>query len=220
MTEPLFATRDLCFRDFLSYPDLTVSSGQVTFITGRSGSGKSTLLKLFNATENPSHGTVLYRGTPLSGLSGPQILELRRDVSLVSQDSFLFPGTIRDSFQRFFTLRKKRPPKDETIRLFLDLCNVSLTPDGDTSTLSGGERQRVYIALFLSLSPRVLLLDEPTAALDTEGARTVLDNLTGYCQRQETDLVVVSHDPALRKAFSGHTVDLDIPPEGGHGHGQ
>lgn len=75
--------------------------------------------------------------------------------------------------------------------------------------MSGGERQRLYIAVFLSFGPDVLLLDEPTSALDHETAAAVLENLTGYCKKQKTELIIVSHDLRLIQSFSEHTLRLE-----------
>ena len=92
------------------------------------------------------------------------LLVLRREVSLVSQDVFLFDESITENFKTFYALRQKPMPKAEYVKYITDLCCVNVPLSQSTSTLSGGEKQRVYISIFLSLCPSVILLDEPTSA--------------------------------------------------------
>lgn len=202
----LFQFRSLNFNNMIFYPDTELPAGKIAFIAGKSGSGKSTLLKLMNASLSPAAGTICYRGRDIAELD---TIILRQKISLVSQDVFLFDGTISENFRLFYRYRNMEPPANERMIFFLTLCRLEMPLDKEVMTMSGGERQRLYIAVFLSFSPDVLLLDEPTSALDHENAAAVLENLTGYCKKQKTELIIVSHDLRLIQSFSEHTLRLE-----------
>ncbi len=146
---------------------MSIMHGQTTFIKGESGSGKSTLLKLFSALESPSDGKIYYNGTDIQDID---TIDLRREVTLVSQAFYLFDGTIRDNFGEFYKFRNQDVIGDDLIWKYLDICMMDHDIDSDTVSMSGGERQRVFIAVCLSFLPKVIMLDEPTSALDSANA--------------------------------------------------
>lgn len=120
----------------------------------------------------------------------------------------MFGGTIRENFDRFYAFREMVSPDDEQIMKMLSVCCLSFSPDKDCSVMSGGERQRMALAVSLSFSPKVLLLDEPTSALDGKTAEALLENLCAFCGETSADMVAVSHDANLTKAFSENTITL------------
>ena len=194
----LFRTLGLAVNG-IRYPDMTIYENKITFLTGPSGCGKSTLFRIFNGTLDPEEGTLFYRGQDIRGLDS---LTHRREVSLVSQSVFLFPGTIRENFRQFYQFRELPEPGSDRIRFFLELCCLTADPDTDCTSFSGGEKQRVYLAIFLSFEPRVVLLDEPTSALDTATSRSLLKNLAEYIKKERTSLVLISHDPGLADEYA------------------
>lgn len=194
----LFRTLGLAVNG-IRYPDMTIYENKITFLTGPSGCGKSTLFRIFNGTLDPEEGTLFYRGQDIRGLDS---LTHRREVSLVSQSVFLFPGTIRENFRQFYQFRELPEPGSDRIRFFLELCCLTADPDTDCTSFSGGEKQRVYLAIFLSFEPRVVLLDEPTSALDTVTSRSLLKNLAEYIKKERTSLVLISHDPGLADEYA------------------
>ena len=202
----LLQTENLIFGNLIHYGNISIPAGKVTFITGESGSGKSTLFKLFNGVVSPSSGAVLYRGQDIKNLD--PVLH-RQQVLLVSQEPFLFPGSIRDNFNAFHGCRACAAPTDAEIRSYLSLCHMDFPPDSETQTLSGGEKQRLYLAVFLSFLPKVLLLDEPTAALDEATGRAVLGGAVHFCREHGMELLVISHSREMAAAFSENTLALD-----------
>ena len=105
----LITTKDLVFNNMIEYPDMTIEKGKMTFIQGASGSGKSTLFRLFNATINPSQGTIYYNKVDISTINA---LELRRKILLINQQVYLFDGTIADNFRQFHAYRGSTPPTE------------------------------------------------------------------------------------------------------------
>lgn len=138
----------------------------VTAVFGPSGSGKSTLLRLCNRLELPTSGRVSFHGCDVAGLDP---LWLRRRVGMCFQRPTPFPGTVADN------LRTADPDATEA-RMRETLDRVALTGswlDRDVAGLSGGEAQRVCLARTLMAQPQVLLLDEPTSAVDAKAAEVI-----------------------------------------------
>ena len=202
----LLSTKNLVFLNMIRYPDLEIPQGKTVFISGESGCGKSTLLRLFNGTLSPSSGTIMLHDTDISALNP---IELRRQILLAAQSTFLFDDTIRSNFARFYTYRDLAAPSDNTIGKWLKLCCADFSPDTACASLSGGERQRVYLSLFLSFAPLALLLDEPTSALDSATSRSLLGNLKEFCSNQGITLIIVSHDQQLIQNFADTIITLE-----------
>lgn len=189
----------------LRYPEITIETGRFTFIAGKSGCGKSTYLKLLNGTMVPLTGDVLYRDRDIRNLDP---IEHRKEVVLVPQDAYLTDKTIRDSFGFYHEARGQETPSDDCLESFMQTCCLDMPLDTPTSRLSGGERQRAFLSIFLSFSPKALLLDEPTASLDGKTAEMLLENIRGYCVSNDIETVCVCHDEDLIERFSDDTIRL------------
>ncbi|OBJ10021.1 glycine/betaine ABC transporter [Mycobacterium sp. 1465703.0] len=138
----------------------------VTAVFGPSGAGKSTLLRLCNRLELPTSGRVSFYGSDIARLDP---LRLRRRVGMCFQRPTPFPGTVAENL-----LTADPDASDARMRETLD--RVALTGswlDRDVAALSGGEAQRVCLARTLMAQPQVLLLDEPTSAVDTQAAEVI-----------------------------------------------
>lgn len=196
---------ELIFKEFLHFPKIAITEGDITFITGPSGCGKSTLLQLINGTISPDTGTIQFRGKDIASIDP---IELRRKVLLVGQTVYLFKGTIQENFRFFHKANESAIPNNEQIKKYLHICGVEFDLDAKCDYLSGGERQRVFLAIALSMTPEVLLLDEPTAALDEKTAHAVFKNISEHCKRHGITLVVVSHASTLTEEFAEHIVSL------------
>lgn len=174
--------------DILGGVDLEVPEGGCTVLVGPSGSGKSTLLRLCNRLEAPTAGVLRFRGDDVAGLDP---LRHRRRVGMVFQRPVAFGGTVLDN------LRVARPAvtaadaADALERVGLP----ALFLEREQATLSGGEGQRACLARTLLAEPEVLLLDEPTASLDSD-AVAGLERLTLALAERGTSLLWVTHDPA------------------------
>ena len=204
--QSILSVQGLMFQTLIEYPTIEIPQTETTFIRGDSGSGKTTLFKLLNATISPSKGMILYQGQNIMDID---TVRLRREVLLVSQNVFLFDGTIRDNFAQFFNYREEVLIDESRMSYFLDLCCVDFALDAKCETLSGGERQRVSLAIHMSLSPTVLMLDEPTSALDESTAHRMLQQVKAFCQQNQITLLVICHDSQIVEAFADKIITLE-----------
>ncbi|TFZ39148.1 ATP-binding cassette domain-containing protein [Soehngenia longivitae] len=202
----IIKTKDLVFEEFIRYPDISIKKGRVVFLVGSSGSGKSTLLKLFNATLSPSSGDIFYEGQNIYEID---TLKLRREVLLVGQSVYLFDGSIKDNFYKFYSYREIEMPSEEVIKEYLSICQLDFPLETQTSILSGGEAQRLYTAIFLSFLPKIIMLDEPTSALDTHNAKSLLRDIIKLAKTKEMTVIVVSHDKNLSDEFAEDIIDIE-----------
>ncbi len=178
--------------------DLSIGEG-ATAVLGPSGCGKSTLLRLLNRLADPQAGTVRFHGRDVRELDP---LELRRRVVLVPQLPAPVPGSVADNVA-FGPALADRPVELERPLQLAGLDSSFL--ERDASKLSVGEQQRVMLARALALEPEVVLLDEPTAALDEDSKRAVEQALAGL---QGTSMVVVTHDAEQARRLAQRTVRL------------
>jgi putative ABC transport system ATP-binding protein len=174
-----------------------------TAVLGPSGCGKSTLLRLLNRLADPDGGSVRFRGGDVRELDP---LELRRSAVLVPQLPAPVPGSVADNV-RFGPGLLGRPAEPDH---FLSMAGLDGDfAERDASRLSVGEQQRVMLARALALEPEVLLLDEPTAALDDEAKRGVERTLAELAHRSGLSLVVVTHERAQAERLARRVVRLE-----------
>ncbi len=165
-------------------------AGEVLALAGPSGAGKSSLLRLLNRLDEPTHGTVYLEGTDYREIA-PR--ELRRQVGMVTQRPFLFPGTVADNL-RFGPAQRGESLPDSAVADLLTRVGLEGYSDRTVNNLSGGEMQRVSIARTLANSPHVLLLDEPTSALDDAAKRGIESLVQAIVRDQRLACVMVTHD--------------------------
>lgn len=202
----LFETKNLEFKSFLNYNNLNIKSNETTFITGKSGSGKSTLFKLFNKTYSPSNGEIFYKGENIKSID-PQTL--RKKVLLASQDVFLFSGSIKDNFYKFSNYNNIENLNDDLIRYTLNLTTLDFDIDKDISGFSGGERQRLFLAIMVSMPFETLLLDEPTAALDSLTSTQFIENIINFCKNNNKEIMIISHSNEIKEKYSTQTIEIN-----------
>ena len=183
--------------DVLRGIDLALPAGSLTVLSGASGAGKSTLLDLLGGLVAPTAGRILIDGVELT----PAVASgWRRSVGYMAQEAFLFHDSIRAN------LAWADPTaSDERMLEVLRLAGLAEllralprgldTVVGDRGTsLSGGERQRLALARTLLRRPRLILLDEPASALDSQNEDRILETIAGL--QGQTTIVVVTHRPA------------------------
>lgn len=187
---------------------LTVSAGEFVAMYGPSGSGKTTLIELIAGLERPDRGSVLVDGRDIVNMSRREVADYRRfTLGMIMQPHTLIPGAraIRNASLKLL-LTSVRDAEQKVAPL---LAQVGLADrlQHTTEQLSMGERQRVLIALALSVNPKLVLADEPTASLDTENTRKILALLRNLCRERNMALLLATHDPEAA-AFADHVHEL------------
>ena len=182
--------------------DLTVNSGEVVVVIGPSGSGKSTLCRTINRLETITSGSISIDGKELPA-EGKGLAHLRADVGMVFQSFNLFAHKTILENVTLGPIKVRGMKKADAGTLAVDLLTkvgVANQKDKMPSQLSGGQQQRVAIARALAMKPKVMLFDEPTAALDPEMINEVLDTMVGLAKEGMT-MIVVTHEMGFaRKA--------------------
>lgn len=203
ISQNVFEVNNVTFRynDVAALDDLSVSIEQNLRIAilGANGSGKSTFLRLLNALYFPDKGTITAFGQPLNeeAFSNEEFsFNFRRRVAFVFQnpDVQLFNPTVFDEVA--FAPLQLRWSKNETKKRVyetMEMMEIAHLKDRSPHRLSGGEKKRVALASVLILDPEVLLLDEPTAALDPKSQSRVIDFLIGWNGAAKT-IITATHD--------------------------
>jgi putative ABC transport system ATP-binding protein len=190
---------------------LDIRSGEVTLIEGPSGSGKTTLISILGLLLKPTKGEVWVEGQNVAGLGERALPGLRaRNFGFVFQGFNLFPAlTALENVAMAIQMKdtKAKHPRDEARRL-LELVDMGPRAHHLPADLSGGQKQRVAIARALGGNPPILIGDEPTAALDTKTALSVMDLLRDLATSYGRAVVVVTHDPRLER-FADRVVRVE-----------
>ncbi|MGV9665962.1 ABC transporter ATP-binding protein [Nocardia niigatensis] len=180
----------------LDHIDLTVRPGELLAVVGPSGSGKSTLLAVAGGLARPDTGQVRVHGAELTTLSRRQLARFRREhIGFVFQTGNLIPAlTARDQVRLLErTGGRKRGAATDPSAL-LAAVGMDAKADRRPHQLSGGERQRVGIARALATDPTLLLVDEPTAALDRARSHEVIELLARQTRERKVATIMVTHD--------------------------
>ena len=174
---------------------LSVERGQFVAVMGPSGSGKSTLLHCLAGLDSPTSGSVLIAGQDLAGMNDAQLTRVRRDrLGFVFQAFNLLP-TLSAEENILLPLRlARRRPDEQWYRAVIDALGIADRLDHRPSQLSGGQQQRVAVARALAGRPEVVFADEPTGALDTASAASLLQALAAMCANLGQTVVMVTHD--------------------------
>ncbi|MFI9152410.1 ABC transporter ATP-binding protein [Streptomyces sp. NPDC053367] len=177
---------------------LNVPAGQSVAVTGRSGSGKSTLLHLLGAIEQADAGTILVDGQDITRLRARKLTEYRRSVGFVFQRFHLLPAlTVLDNVLAPVLPRRTSYDKQERALDLLGSVGLAGREHSLPAQLSGGQQQRVALARALIDTPRLLLADEPTGALDTTTGAEVMDLIVRLGREHGTTVLIATHEEAV-----------------------
>jgi putative ABC transport system ATP-binding protein len=176
---------------------LTLEPGEFVALSGPSGSGKTSLLSIIGALDLPTSGTVSVDGELLDGRDTSRY---HREVTgFVFQHHYLLAhlSAAANVELPLVGVGVGRRDRRARARELLDEVGLANRADSMAAHLSGGERQRVAVARALANEPRLLLADEPTGALDSDGSRQVLDLIGEVRARRGTTILMVTHDPLV-----------------------
>ncbi|MBV8138945.1 MAG: phosphate ABC transporter ATP-binding protein, partial [Deltaproteobacteria bacterium] len=179
--------------------------GEILAVVGPSGAGKSSFLRLINRLDEPTGGTVHLAGRDYKELA-PR--ELRRRVGMVMQSAYLFPGTVAENLCYGPRQHGEALPRSEIDNL-LEQVGLEGFASRDVSHLSGGEAQRVSLARTLANKPEVLLLDEPSSALDERAEREIEVLLLRVLRDQHLTALIVTHDTAQTERIASRAILIE-----------
>lgn len=190
---------------------LSIDEGEFVYIIGPTGSGKSTLIKLLDGEEIPDEGTVMVANTNVGKLKHKHVPIYRRNLGVVFQDFKLLPKlTVFENIafamecigEDKLTIRRR-------VREVLELVSLEDKAKAYPSELSGGQQQRVTIGRAIANHPKVLIADEPTGNLDPEMSKEIMDLLQKINEKENTTIVMVTHDSTIVNNFKKRTIALE-----------
>ena len=176
--------------------NLSILDGEIFGIIGLSGAGKSTLVRCINLLERPSSGSVIIDGQDITQLSRPELLRMRRTISMIFQGFNLLEqrSVLRNvTFPLEIAGVGKQDARSKALEL-LKVVGLEEKANAYPSQLSGGQKQRVAIARALASDPHYLLCDEATSALDPNTTRSILELLRRINKTLGVTIVVITHE--------------------------
>lgn len=181
-------------KKVLDIPELIFKSGEISYLLGENGAGKSTLLNILAKIDND------YRGEIESSFK-------QNEISLVDANPYMLKGDVYTNISYPLKIRKRKDIDKSMIDL-LDVFNLNTLKNKEASKLSSGETQKVAIVRALSFSPKLLILDEPTANLDKTAKLELINILKRYNQQGNT-IIVVTHDHNFFDNLKGKKIILE-----------
>jgi putative ABC transport system ATP-binding protein len=204
--------------------DLKTRSGDIQLLMGPSGSGKTTLLSILGGILTPTAGQVFLLGQDITQLSRHRLAQFRlKNIGFIFQGFNLFPAlTASENIEAALEL-KGIHGREARLQAQKLLTQVGLADKTHTlpKDLSGGQKQRIAIARSLTGKPRLIMADEPTAALDSQRGRAVIELLRSLAKEEGCTVIMVTHDPRIIDIADRVVAveDGEIIPEGSYSHG-
>jgi len=212
--EKRYPTGDLALKGV----SLRVEAGEVLGLIGPSGAGKSTLIRCVNRLVQSSGGQIELEGQDLSALGSAGLRQARRQIGMIFQEYALIERlTVMENllsgrlgYTGFWASWFRRFEGDDIAQAYslLDRVGLGGMENKRADALSGGQRQRVGIARALMQSPKLLLVDEPTASLDPKTSRQIMRLILELCQERGLAAIVNIHDVVLATEFLPRIVGL------------
>ena len=191
--------------------NLTIEDGEFVYIIGPTGSGKSTLIKLLDGEEIPDQGRVLVNDVDVGKLRHSKVPYYRRSIGVVFQDFRLLPTlTIFENISfALEVIGMERQQIRQRVREVLELVSLSEKAKAFPNQLSGGQQQRATIGRAIANHPKELIADQPTGNLDPEMSKEVIELLEKINEKEQTTILMVTHDKSLVDAFKKRTISLE-----------
>ncbi len=206
VTKVTNATRDFKIGEIETHAlrgvNLSVVNGEFTALVGPSGSGKTTLLQLIGLLDLPTTGQVFINGKEATGLSRDQRADLRKQtIGFIFQFFALIPTlTAYENVELPLLLNgMKTAERQSRVSEMIEAVGLSDRSHHRPDQLSGGEQQRIAVARALSIKPSLVLADEPTANLDTENGKQVMEIMQKLNRETGVTFIFATHDPRVIK---------------------
>lgn len=191
--------------------DLELQAGEIQLLMGPSGSGKTTLLSILAGILTPTEGSVSLLGHEITGMSRTQLARFRlAHIGFIFQGFNLFPAlTALENVQVALTVKGiRKHAATQQARLLLEQVGLADKANQLPRDLSGGQKQRVAIARALGGDPKLIMADEPTAALDSQNGYAVIELLHRLAKEHNRTVLMVTHDSRIID-FADRVVSLE-----------
>jgi len=202
----MFRLEQVKFKEIINISFMEISEGLITGVIGASGSGKTTFLRLLNKMVSPTSGKIYYRGQELSQIDS---VSHRREVMMLSQMPIMFDGTIRENLVAALQIQGRGIPDDEKLLGVLKQLALRKDLDENTEKLSGGEKQRIALGRIILADPKVLLLDEPSSALDDSTEDFIIDMIVTYARENQKTLIMVTHSVDIANKYTDERIKME-----------
>ncbi|OGH08406.1 MAG: hypothetical protein A2152_03730, partial [Candidatus Levybacteria bacterium RBG_16_35_6] len=190
--------------DYLGFQE-----SKIYAIVGPNGSGKTTLLNILNLLMKPDKGQIFFRDQEIINNSNSKILEIRRKMTLVDQDPFLFQSTVYSNVAYGLKVRSLSSiVQQNRIKNALEMVGLPGFENRKVDQLSGGEAQRVVIARALVIEPEILFLDEPTASIDQKNIAKVEKIIAKIRRELRTTVIFTTHDLSQAYRLADEVISL------------
>lgn len=198
--------------DALKDVSLTIPDGDVYGIIGMSGAGKSTLVRCINMLERPTEGEVIVNGQRLDTMTPAQLRAARREITMIFQrfnllmqrnclDNVCFPMELSG-------LRGEKKWREQRALELLEIVGLKDKAKAYPAQLSGGQQQRVALARTLAQNPKIILADEPVAALDPVTAKQVMSDFKKINQEMNITILINIHHVELALAYADRIIGI------------
>lgn len=181
-----------------------IKKGEIVTIVGPSGGGKTTLLRCLNRLIEVDNGTITFDNKQITEYVPS---ELRKNMVLVPQESVMFPGTVKENIGLALKIHNTYN-KTHILQSLTDTGLPKKFLKKKAQQLSGGEKKRVSLARALALTPKMLLLDEPTAGIDPKNINTVEQRIISFTKQRNLTVLWVTHDVEQAKRVSDRIANL------------
>ncbi len=202
----IFELSNVKYKHILDIETLKFDERKVSGIVAKSGSGKTTLLRLLNKLITPDSGSILYKNQNLRDIPS---VKLRSDVVMMPQNFVIFDGDVKENLLIGLRFSGKDLVKDSVLEKLLQIVELPKSLSDSPLHFSGGEKQRLSLARALLLKPSVLLLDEPSSALDEETEMEVMGNIVKVCKEYGIKIIFVTHSSSLASAYADEIIHLE-----------
>lgn len=177
--------------------NLDIYPGEIVLVTGPSGSGKTTLLTLVSGLRSCQEGSLKVINREMYGATQKQLICLRRNIGYIFQGHNLLKSlTALQNVQMALEVQDRLSwqERQQKSRLMLETVGLNHWINYYPDNLSGGQKQRVAIARALVSHPKIVLADEPTASLDSQSGRDIIQLMQELVQKQNSTILMVTHD--------------------------
>lgn len=202
----MFVLENVKYKNIIDVENLVINKNDITCITGKSGSGKSTLLKLLNKLISPDDGKIFYKNTDIEDIDS---VEYRRQIPMLSQFPIIFDGNVRDNLLIGLKFSENKEKDDKELEDILKKVHLDKSLEDDPKNMSGGEKQRLSIARIMLMDTDVILLDEPSSALDSKTEYEIIKLLRQIIKDNNKSMIFVTHSLEIADNFSDRIINLD-----------